>query len=83
MLNLAVKIAEIKRELADIPESRLAEVDRYLKTILKTKKLKKTREPKTLGGIWANKGFEKITSIEKEIQASRKELGAMILHKKL
>lgn len=42
---------------------------------------KRTKEPKTLGGIWKDKGFEKINNLDEEIKNIRKELGNQILEK--
>ncbi len=82
MFNPAIKILEMKRNLDEIPPARLAEVDRYLKSI-RLKKKSKAKQPVTLKGIWANKGFEKIIREESEIILLRKELGQQILSKKL
>lgn len=81
MFNQAIKILEIKRDLEEIPQARLAEVDRYVKSLIRKRK-SKAKQPQTLKGIWANKGFEMITDTD-EIILSRKELGKQILSKKL
>ena len=73
---------ELKRNLEEIPQARLAEVDQYLKSTIHKKKSKR-KQPQTLKGIWANMGFEKIIDTESEIISSRKELGQQILSKKL
>jgi hypothetical protein len=41
----------------------------------------KQKEPKTLAGIWKNKGFEKIKDLDGEIRNLRKELGNQILER--
>ena len=82
MFNPAIKILEMKRDLEEIPQARLAEVDRYLKSI-RLKKKSKVKQPRTLKGIWANKGFEKIIRAEAKIISLRTELGQQILSKKL
>ena len=82
MFNPAIKILEMKRDLEEIPRARLAEVDRYLKSI-RLKKKSKVKQPRTLKGIWANKGFEKIIRAEAKIISLRTELGQQILSKKL
>ena len=82
MFNPAIKILEMKRDLEEIPQARLAEVDRYLKSI-RLKKKSKVKQPCTLKGIWANKGFEKIIRAEAKIISLRTELGQQILSKKL
>ena len=82
MFNPAIKILEMKRNLEEIPPARLAEIDRYLKSLRLKKKLK-VKQPVTLKGIWANKGFEKIIRAEAKINLLRKELSQQILSKKL
>ena len=82
MFNTGIKILEMKRDLEEIPHARLAEVDRYLKS-LRFKKKSKAKQLQTLKGIWANKGFEKIIDIEREISSSRIELGQQLLSKKV
>jgi hypothetical protein len=74
----------IVRELSYVPPERLNEVDTFIKFILfqdkvGVKGLK--REPKTLAGIWKNKGFEKIVNIDEEIIGLRQELGNQILER--
>jgi hypothetical protein len=81
MFNPAIKILELKRDLEEIPRGRLAEVDQYLKSLLSKKTKRKNLG--TLRGIWANKGFEKIVDVEKEIALLRKEVGDYLLTKKL
>lgn len=81
MFNQAIKILEIKRDLEEIPEARLADVNRYVKSLIRKRK-QKAKQPQTLKGIWANKGFERISDTD-EIILSRKELGKLILSKKI
>ena len=47
----------------------------------KSKSGGKGEEPKTLGGIWKDKGFEKIKNLDEEIKKIRKEWGDQILKK--
>jgi hypothetical protein len=83
-MKQAIKIQEILRELEDIPTEKLEQIELYIKTVLSERpKKKKVEEPKTLGGIWENKGFEKIVDIEDEIKTLRKELGHQLLNRKL
>lgn len=77
-----LKKFEIIKELSYVPVDRLDEVDSFIKFILYQCNIKtdnRTKEPKTLGGIWKNKGFEKITNLDEEISKIRKELGNQIL----
>ena len=75
MFNQEVKLREILRDLESLPAARLEEIDRYLKSLLSRKPARRKKEPKTLRGIWAEKGFEKIINLEAEIKSGRKELG--------
>jgi hypothetical protein len=79
--NVLKKYA-IMRELSCVPPERLNEVDTFIKFILSQSKIRinnRKKEPKTLAGVWKNKGFEKITDIDKEIIKLRQELGNQIL----
>ncbi|MCX6579218.1 MAG: hypothetical protein NT166_03455 [Candidatus Aminicenantes bacterium] len=74
----------IMRELSYVPPERLNEVETFIKFILfksKTSMNKRKREPKTLAGIWKNKGFEKIANLDEEIRNLRRELGNQILER--
>ncbi len=83
-MKQAIRIQEILRDLGDIPSEKLEQIELYIKAILsENPKKKKTEEPKTLGGIWENKGFEKIVDIENEIKMLRKEIGDQLLNRKL
>ncbi|HLP46181.1 MAG TPA: hypothetical protein VK186_27685 [Candidatus Deferrimicrobium sp.] len=71
----------IMRELSYIPPERLNEVETFIKFILFQSKIginNRKREPKTLAGIWKNKGFEKIDNLDEEIRKLRQELGNQI-----
>jgi hypothetical protein len=77
-----LKKFEIMRELAYVPAERLDEIDSFIKFILYQCNIEpggKEKEPETLAGIWENKGFEKITDLDNEINNLRKELGNQIL----
>jgi|GEM_PF-820552 len=74
----------IIRELSYVPPERLNEIDTFIRFILSQSKIterNRKREPKTLAGIWKNKGFEKIANIDDEIQKLRRELGNQILER--
>lgn len=74
----------IMRELSYVPPERLNEVETFIKFILfksKTRMNNRKREPKTLAGIWKNKGFEKIANLDEEIRNLRRELGNQILER--
>lgn len=79
-----LKKFEIMRELSYVPPERLDEVDSFIKFILFQSDIKtgsRAKEPKTLGGIWKNRGFEKIKNLDQEIRKIRKELGDQILER--
>ncbi len=68
---------DIMKELAYVPAERLNEIDSYIKFILFRDNIKinsNDKEPKTLSGIWKDKGFEKIADLDGEINNIRKEL---------
>lgn len=79
-----LKRIEIVRQLSQVPAERLNEIESFVKFILfqgNIKSRKKEKEPKTLAGIWKNKGFEKIKDLDEEIKSLRKELGNQILER--
>jgi hypothetical protein len=79
-----LKRIEIIRQLSQVPAERLNEVESFVKFILFQGNIKKTgkpKEPKTLAGIWKEKGFEKIKDPDDEIKSLRKELGNQILQR--
>lgn len=84
MKDYALKKYAIMRELSYVPPERLNEIDTFIKFILSQSKIiinNKKREPKTLAGIWKNKGFEKIANLDEEIRKLRQELGNQILER--
>ena len=75
---------EIVRQLSQVPAERLNEIESFVKFILfqsNIKTIRKQKEPKTLAGIWKNKGFEKIKDLDGEIKSLRKKLGNQILER--
>lgn len=83
MKDQTVKLQEILRDLGEVPSERLDEIKNFIKSILYQAPSKKNKEPRTLKGIWAGKGFEKILSLEEEIKDTRKEITKRILSRKL
>ncbi len=79
-----LKKFEIMKELSYVPPERLNEVDSFIKFILYQSNVKtdrRVKEPKTLGGVWKNRGFEKIKNLDEEIRKLRNELGNQILER--
>jgi len=81
-----LKKLEIIRQLSYVPEERLKEVESYIKFILIQSDIKfpvKEKEPKTLAGIWKDKGFEKIADVDREIKKLRAKIGNRILDRQI
>jgi len=79
MTTRAIELTEIKRDLANLPADKLAEVREYVRKLLPTKRAAKQVEP--LRGIWKDLGWEKIDDLEGEIRKLRDESSAAILKK--
>jgi len=76
----------IIKNLSQLPNSELIEVDIFIKFLLYKKKNKENDTasgPKSLSGIWKNSGFEKIPDLEQDISSLRKEIDNNILNKSL
>jgi hypothetical protein len=82
-MKSAIKLQKILKGLEEIPADRLVDIENLIKSILSQSPQKKDKEPKTLKGIWANKGFEKIVDLEGEIRKTREEIQNQLLQKKL
>jgi hypothetical protein len=79
MNTRAIELTEIKRDLANLPANKLAEVREYIRKLLPKSQEKK--EVQSLEGIWAGLGWEKIEDLEGEIRKLRKESSEAILKK--
>lgn len=82
-MKSTVRLQEIVKGLEEVPDERLVEIENLIKSILSQSRQKKDKEPKTLKGIWAKKGFEKIVDLEGEIRKTRIEIQNQLLKKKL
>jgi len=80
MHNTGLKIAEINKDLALLPENRL-EVKNFVSFILSQNKDKK-RKIIQMRCIWKGKGFESL-EIDKEIKAVRQEMSESILKREV
>jgi hypothetical protein len=75
----AIELTEIKRDLANLPADKLAEVREYVRKLLPASRSpKKHVEP--LRGIWKGLGWEKI-DLEEEIRKLRRESSEHILRR--
>lgn len=82
MNTSAAKKLEIVKELSNIPENKLDQVKTYIKSLLPESKatVKKNR---SLKGIWKDKGFERITDLEAELEEVRRHMNESILKRKI
>ena len=81
MSTTGLKVAEIKKDLALLPEDKLDEVKDFISFVLSRNKEKKKKIVQ-MKGIWKGKGFEKL-NIEKELKVARKEMAESILKKEI
>ena len=71
MSTTGLKVAEIKKDIALLPEDKLDEVKDFISFVLSKNKEKK-KNIVQMKGIWKGKGFEKL-NIDKELKVARKE----------
>ncbi len=81
MSTTGLKVAEIKKDIALLPEDKLDEVKDFISFVLSRNKEKKNKIVQ-MKGIWKGKGFEKL-NIDKELKVARKEMAESILKKEL
>jgi hypothetical protein len=81
MATTGLKVAEIKKNLALLPEDKLDEVKNFISFVLSRNKEKKKKIVQ-MKGIWKGKGFEKL-NIDNELKAARKEMAESILKKEI
>ena len=81
MSTTGLKVAEIKKDIALLPEDKLDEVKDFISFVLSSNKEKKKKIVK-MKGIWKGKGFEKL-NINKELKVARKEMSESILKKEI
>ncbi len=80
MTTRAIELTEIKRDLANLPADKLADVREYVRKLLQ-KTRPAPRNVESLEGIWEGLGWEKIDNLEGEIRKMRKESSENILKK--
>ena len=81
MSTTGLKVAEIKKDIALLPEDKLDEVKDFISFVLSRNKEKKKKIVQ-MKGIWKDKGFEKL-NINKELKVARKEMSELILKKEI
>lgn len=81
MSTTGLKVAEIKKDIALLPEDKLDEVKDFISFVLSRNKEKKKKIVQ-MKGIWKGKGFEKL-NINKELKVARKEMAESILKKEI
>ncbi len=81
MATTGLKVAEIKKDLALLPEDKLDEVKDFISLILSRNKERK-KILIQMKGIWKGKGFEKL-NIDNELKVARKEMAESILKKEI
>ena len=73
----AIELAEIKQDLARVPENKLPEVHEFVRRLIPSSR----RNVQPLEGIWEGIGFEKIDDLEQELRKLRRESSEQILKK--
>jgi hypothetical protein len=81
MSTTGLKVAEIKKDIALLPEDKLDEVKDFISFVLSRNKEKKKKIVQ-MKGIWKGKGFEKL-DINKELKVARKEMSESIIKKEM
>ena len=81
MATTGLKVAEIKKNLALLPEDKLDEVKDFISLVLSRNKEQK-KIIVQMKGIWKGKGFEKL-NIDNELKVARKEMAETILKKEI
>lgn len=71
MTSRAIELTEIKRDLANLPADKLAEVREYVRKLLPAPR-RATQPFQPLRGIWRGLGWEKV-DVEDEIRNLREE----------
>ncbi len=81
MSTTGLKVSEIKKNLALLPEDKLDEVKDFISSVLSRDK-EKNKIIVQMKGIWKGKGFEKL-NIDNELKVARKEMSESILKKEI
>ena len=81
MSTTGLKVAEIKKDIALLPEDKLDEVKEFISFVL-TRNKEKKKKIVQMKGIWKGKAYEKL-NINKELKVARKEMSESILKKEI
>jgi len=82
MEALAVRKTDIQKKLSILPSEKIQQVADFVDFMLSQSEVEHKKIIK-LGGIWKNRGFEKIENLEAEIRKIRQESSRAILSKEL
>ena len=78
MNTAAIKKTEIIKQLSRVSERELDKIRMCIESVLmESSKVNQRRH--SLKGIWKDKGFDRLTDLEEEIEQIRKELDESIL----
>jgi hypothetical protein len=80
-MNLvALRKAEIMQTLSSVSDDHLEQVRHYVESLLTPQHV---RSSVSLQGIWAGRGFEKLTDLSAEVKAVSDEMVRVILARKI
>ncbi len=80
MTPRAIELTEIKRDLANLPADKLAEVREFIRTLLRNIRPAPSNV-ESLEGIWEGLGWEQFGDLEGEVRKLRKESSEHLLNK--
>lgn len=78
----AIKKLEIENSLFRAPDRELDKIKRYIDALLADSGINPP-EKRSLKGIWEDKGFEKISSLEGELESIRRQAERSILKRNI
>lgn len=82
MQSNAKRKMELLNTITKLPEQEFHEVDKFVKRLLEKLQIEQPK-PISLKGIWKDKGFERIPSLEKELKLVRAEMADAVLRKEI
>lgn len=78
----AIKRMELRSDLALLPEEDLDKVRDFVGSLLSQANVSKRSRSRSLKGIWAGTGLEKLKDLEGALDEVRQELGDSILRRR-